>query len=590
MLKGRSKWEIQKEYTDSWMLKNLFDLKSKVRKSIFNVLGDGKGTNIWYDQWSTMGILSEIVSNKDIYDARLASNMSVWDMISDNKWRWPNVWIMNHPILANFSVPILNLQEKDISKWKDANGNLINFSSKAACTSGRKGMLGSDFHLVISLLLVWPREELIDIMDQNEALIIMLGIANEGYYDSHDDVILLILLDHCEGWLNDLGNIKLLSEYHNDGSLTMHTMDFLNAFNLKDRSSLLQEIIDSCKIILHAWYLDDGTVIGDSEEVARVLDIIKAVFGYESSWGAVSRDTNFISGIPMRRAVNIVDLMSLLPQLHDPQSELFLLRSCMVIPKHFFGLKTCQPVHMEEAALFFDKGLRGSIKNIVVYEGPFFGDLQWWLASLPIRLGDHILRDSGICGMDDDYVSALACLRGTIPSFDFSCFTNKDTAPFKAQQNTSECLFSEMIKDMEAHFDMTACLDFFREHADHCKDLPSFKYRHDMVRDVLFDICRETCVCVDLTGVSPIVRLSGRGFIVVRAALQAASCKVTKHKKVCIENQHMFIPFAFDTFGFLASEAVKLLNRVQRVMNSNVMTPKSANVVFHRISFAIQKC
>ncbi|GJW49083.1 hypothetical protein Tco_0090434 [Tanacetum coccineum] len=67
---------------------------------------------------------------------------------------------------------------------------------------------------------------------------------------------------------------------------------------------------------------------------------------------------------------------------------------------------------------------------------------------------DHILRDSGICGMDDDYVSALSCLRDTIPSFDFSGFTNKDTAPSKAQQTLTNVLFSEMFKDMEVHFDM----------------------------------------------------------------------------------------------------------------------------------------
>ncbi|GJW78979.1 glutamate receptor 2.8-like protein, partial [Tanacetum coccineum] len=73
------------------------------------------------------------------------------------------------------------------------------------------------------------------------------------------------------------------------------------------------------------------------------------------------------------------------------------------------------------------------------------------------------------------------------------------------------------------------------------------------------------------------------------AALKAVSCKVAKHEKACIENQHVFIPFAFDTFGFLAPEAVELLTRVQRVMNSNIMTPRSINVVFNRIGFAIQK-
>ncbi|GKB98586.1 hypothetical protein Tco_0984723, partial [Tanacetum coccineum] len=165
------------------------------------------------------------------------------------------------------------------------------------------------------------------------------------------------------------------------------------------------------------------TVIRDSEKVVRVLDIIKVsgpglglelyikktkIFwpscngmklreglfpvdirrlssGVKLLMRAVSRDTYFTSGLAMRRAANAVDLMGLLPQLHDSQSELLLLRSCMGISKLFFDLRTCQPVHMEEAALFFNKGLRGSIENIVVCGGPFFGDLQWRLASLPIQ-------------------------------------------------------------------------------------------------------------------------------------------------------------------------------------------------------------
>nr|GEU43809.1 putative exostosin-like protein [Tanacetum cinerariifolium] len=171
-----------------------------------------------------------------------------------------------------------------------------------------------------------------------------------------------------------------------------------------------------------------------------------------------------------------------------------------------------------------------------------------------------------------------------------------------------------------------ACLDSLGEHAVHCKELPGLKYRHNMVRDVLFDICRRTGIsvkketpvnfltdplderstfrpadvlvfgwvgrkhaCVDLTEVSPLVGLSGGGFTVGQAALKAASCKVTKHEKTCIKNQHVFIHFAFDTFGFLSPEAVELLTRVQHVMSNNVITPRSINVVFTRIGFAIQK-
>ncbi|GKE33976.1 putative reverse transcriptase domain-containing protein, partial [Tanacetum coccineum] len=84
--------------------------------------------------------------------------------------------------------------------------------------------------------------------------------------------------------------------------------------------------------------------------------------------------------------------------------------------------------------------------------------------------------------------------------------------------------------------------------------------------------------CADLTGVSPLVGLSSQGFTAGHAALKAASCKVTKHEKTCIEIQHVFIPFAFDTFGFFAPEAMELPSRVQRVMHNNVMTPRSTDV------------
>nr|GEW07484.1 auxilin-like protein [Tanacetum cinerariifolium] len=74
-----------------------------------------------------------------------------------------------------------------------------------------------------------------------------------------------------------------------------------------------------------------------------------------------------------------------------------------------------------------------------------------------------------------------------------------------------------------------------------------------------------------------------------QAALKVVSCKVTKHEKACIENQHVFIPFAFETFGFLTPEAMELLSRVQRVMHSNVMTPRSTNVVFNVLALQFKK-
>nr|GFA08648.1 putative reverse transcriptase domain-containing protein [Tanacetum cinerariifolium] len=318
---------------------------------------------------------------------------------------------------------------------------------------------------------------------------------------------------------------QVLSEYHNDGSFAMLTVDFLNAFNLVDRSALLHEIKDNCKLLLHAWYLDDGTVIGDSEEVANVLDIIKlrkGLFpidirrpssGVKLLGGAVSRDANFISRLAMRRVANAVDLMGLLPLLHDPHSELLLLRSCMGIAKLFFSLRTYQPVHMEEAALFFNK----------VFECLRASHAQDFLLAIPIDgLGQH---------MSPVEYQTILKYRLMIPLFSVDAI----------------------------------CL---------------------ICRKAWISAMKETPVNF-LTDPS-----NGRSTLRpadILAALKVASGKVTKHEKACFENQHVFILFVFDSFGFLALEAVELLSRVQQVMHNNVMKPRSTDVVFKRIGFVIQK-
>ncbi|GKA36247.1 putative reverse transcriptase domain-containing protein [Tanacetum coccineum] len=158
-------------------------------------------------------------------------------------------------------------------------------------------------------------------------------------------------------------------------------------------NSLVHKIKDSCKLLLHIWYLDDVTVIGYSEEVASVLDIIKAsgpglgleldIKKTEICWSSCNglKLREGLFHVDIRRSSSDVKLLGgvLLPLLRDPQSELPLLQSCMGIAKLFFGLRTCQPVHMEDAALFFDKCFRVSIENIVVCGGPFLetysGDL-----------------------------------------------------------------------------------------------------------------------------------------------------------------------------------------------------------------------
>jgi hypothetical protein len=118
-----------------------------------------------------------------------------------------------------------------------------------------------------------------------------------------------------------------------------------------------------------------------------VLDIERSTLGVKLLRGAVNRDKCFIDEVAIKRAVRVVELMYLLLQLRDPQSEL-LLRSYMSIAKKKFGLRMCQPIHMEETTILFDKGLRSAVENIMVSGGPFFGDLQWRTTnSISIKVG-----------------------------------------------------------------------------------------------------------------------------------------------------------------------------------------------------------
>ena len=166
------------------------------------------------------------------------------------------------------------------------------------------------------------------------------------------------------------------------------------------------------------------------------------------------------------------------------------------------------------------------------------------------ELQDHILRNSGVVGLDPDYQQALERLNVSLPDLDIGGFSNKDTAPSKPQKTLANALFSKIAQSLGEAFDLSprqkavfeclkgphaqefltvipieglgqcmsaveyrtilkyrlmipmypedetcpicrkACMDKYGEHAVHCKELPGFKYRHDWVRDVLGDILR----------------------------------------------------------------------------------------------------
>ncbi|GJU98053.1 RNA-directed DNA polymerase, eukaryota, reverse transcriptase zinc-binding domain protein [Tanacetum coccineum] len=113
-------------------IKILEAMPFKIRPHIVHIVGNGRNISMWDDSYDEVGHLSNFVTNKEIYDARMDENCSVADMIMDNEWVWPNNWVRNFTQLKNLKVPLLNSNHEDSVKWKKNNEVMVDFSIKEA--------------------------------------------------------------------------------------------------------------------------------------------------------------------------------------------------------------------------------------------------------------------------------------------------------------------------------------------------------------------------------------------------------------------------------------------------------------------------
>lgn len=158
---------------------------------------------------------------------------------------------------------------------------------------------------------------------------------------------------------------------------------------------LINRIAAECNLDLHAWYLDNGTIAGETPEVAKSLrniqeegpprglhlNILKTeiywptgdsrrysagVFpanigqptdGVKLLGGPVSLDLQYCSNMVESRVDKTTQLMNSIRKLQDPRSELLLLRSCVGVSKLYFTMRTTSPQALQLATSQFDTKL-----------------------------------------------------------------------------------------------------------------------------------------------------------------------------------------------------------------------------------------
>ncbi|GJT39229.1 RNA-directed DNA polymerase, eukaryota, reverse transcriptase zinc-binding domain protein [Tanacetum coccineum] len=134
----------------------VLDLRGKIKRNVRKVLGNGKNTNVWYDQWSSVGTLSDMVNNRDYM--MQGSKMAVKRKLQtqDRMMAWNNNNDMKCPLCkkvndshnhllfeCDFSRIIwedlkVKMEEKSLSNNWDA---LINQYAGSVCNNSIRSIL-----------------------------------------------------------------------------------------------------------------------------------------------------------------------------------------------------------------------------------------------------------------------------------------------------------------------------------------------------------------------------------------------------------------------------------------------------------------
>ncbi|GJV69848.1 hypothetical protein Tco_1485357 [Tanacetum coccineum] len=126
-LRGRHFFDIPYRGCMTWGWRKLLQLRPLIRDYLWFRIGTGNTCSLWFDKWSSMQPLANIISCRDIHRAGFSLCSKVNDAIRDGAWVWPEEWLSKYPSLISVAAPMLS-NEVDQLEWHNSMGVVKHFS------------------------------------------------------------------------------------------------------------------------------------------------------------------------------------------------------------------------------------------------------------------------------------------------------------------------------------------------------------------------------------------------------------------------------------------------------------------------------
>ncbi|XP_071739373.1 uncharacterized protein [Rutidosis leptorrhynchoides] len=110
-LADRSLWEIGIDANASWSWHKLLQIRPLVRYSFMYQVGNGHTPLVWFDIWSNVGPLVDIIPIEVIVNDGFYKYDKVCDVIGPNGAVWPIDWPLRFPALQSITLPVFSSQD-----------------------------------------------------------------------------------------------------------------------------------------------------------------------------------------------------------------------------------------------------------------------------------------------------------------------------------------------------------------------------------------------------------------------------------------------------------------------------------------------